>query len=287
MLALNQMRDFNAEPAPAEINPVEEIGRFFHWLVSAVALANYALVLTVLITDRQLPGKPGWPEALLLFTATLATLAALARQLPAQNTLLAALIIATIGTTAHAFGATTAIPFGPFRFTDAAGPRIFSLVSWAMPMLWVVTLLNSRGVARLILRPWRKLRAYGFWLIGLTVALTGLLVAALEPFAGLVKHYWIWEPIRLPITWGGAPITNYLGWLVVALLIMAFAAPALIDKRARPIKRPPDYHPLISWLLALALFATGVALRQMWLPLAYCVALGVVTTVFALRGARW
>lgn len=281
------MRNVNAQPALAELNPVDAIGRWFKWFATLLVLANYALVLAVLITGHRLPGKPGWPEAILLFTATLATLTSLTRQLPVQNALLAAVIIAAIGTTAHVFGAVTAIPFGPFRFTEAAGPRIFNLVSWAIPMIWVLVVLNSRGVARLILRPWRKLRAYGFWLIGLTVLLTVLLAAALEPFAGAVKHYWFWEPTRLPFTWAGAPITSFLGWFVVTLLIMAFAAPPLIDKRPRPVSRPPDYHPLIVWLLALVLFATGTALNQLWLQFAYCLGLGMVTSVFAVRGARW
>ena len=126
-----------------------------------------------------------------------------------------------------------------------------------MPFVWVVAVLNSRGVARLILRPWRKLRAYGFWLIGITVALTVLFDAGLEPFAAGVKRYWLWQPTRIPVTWGSAPVTNFLGWLLTALLILAFATPALIDKRARPGSRPPDYHPLGVWMLAMILFAAG------------------------------
>ena len=287
MLGAHQMSDFNAGPAPAEFNPVNEIGRFFNWFAAALALANYALVFSTLVAPLHLPGKPDWPEATLIVTATFATLVALSRQLPMQNALLAAAIIGGIGTAAHCLTAVVAIPFGPQRFTDAAGPKLFDRVSWAMPMLWVLIVLNSRGVARLILRPWRKLRAYGFWLIGLTVILTTLFVIALEPFAGAIKRYWLWDPTRLPLTWGGAPLTNILGWGVVTALIMAFAAPALIDKRARPAKRTPDFHPLVSWLLALALFATATATHQMWLPFGYCLVLAGVTTTFAWRGARW
>lgn len=281
------MRNLNVQPAPAELNPLDALGRWFKWFVSLLALANYALVLAVLATGIRLPGKPGWPEAILLFTAMLATLTALTRQLPVQNVLLAAVIIAALGTVAHGIGALTGIPFGPIQFTEASGPRLFNLVSWAVPMLWVLLVLNARGVARLILRPWRKLRAYGFWLIGLTVVLTVLLAGAFEPFAGPVKRYWLWEPTRLPVTWVGAPITSFLGWFVVTLLIMAFAAPPLIDKRPRPVSRPPDYHPLIVWLLALVLFATGSAMNQLWLPFAYCVGLGIAAAIFAVRGARW
>jgi len=83
------------------------------------------------------------------------------------------------------------IPFGPFLFGVEAGPQLFKTLPWAMPLIWVVAVLNSRGVVRLILRPWRKLRSYGFWLIGLTAALTMLFDLAFDPFASRVKHYWL------------------------------------------------------------------------------------------------
>jgi putative membrane protein len=281
------MNDSPQRPSSVASNPVDALVRFSKWSASLLALVSYGLVLLVLVGNLRLPGKPGWPDALLVFTATLATLAALACQLPAQNTMLGAVVIALIGSLAHSLGAATAMPFGPFSYTAEAGPRLLNILAWPMPFVWVVAVLNSRGVARLILRPWRKLRTYGFWLIGVTVALTVLFDAGLEPFAAVVKRYWLWQPTRIPVTWGGAPVTNFLGWLLTALLILAFATPALIDKRARPGSRPPDYHPLGVWLLAMILFATGAALRQLWLPVAYCAVTSLVVIVLAVRGARW
>ena len=111
--------------------------------------------------------------------ATASTITALARQLPLQNVLLAAFVIALVGGAVHALGVTMEIPFGPFQFGPDAGPQLFKTLPWAMPFIWVIAVLNSRGVARLILRPWRKIRNYGFWLIGLTAALTMLFDLAL------------------------------------------------------------------------------------------------------------
>ena len=268
-------------------NPVETLARFSKASVLALALVSYALVLVTMATGWQPPGKPGWSEALIVFLAALATVVSLSRQLPMQNVLLASVIIAVVGSVSHCLGAATGIPYGPFTYATDAGPRFLNLLAWPMPLIWIIAVLNSRGVARLILRPWRKLRAYGFWLIGITVVLTVLFDAALEPFASPVKHYWFWQRTRLPLTWGGAPITNFLGWFLTTLLIMAFVTPVLIDKRARPMQRAPDYHPLIAWLLALILFATGAALHQLWLPVGFCVVSGLVVGVFAMRGARW
>lgn len=282
---MNQMASGISLPG---VKPSDQLARVVHWLATGLALASFLVVLLTLLVPLRLPGKPGWPEALLLLAATLTSVVALSRQLPLQNVLLAAGVIALIGGGIHAVGAATDIPFGPFSYTDNTGPRFFNTLAWPMPAVWVVAILNSRGVARLMLRPWRKVRNYGFWLMGITIALAVLFDAALEPFAASVKHYWLWHPTRLPLSWCGAPVTNFLGWFVTALLIMAFASPALIDKRQRrSAHRPPDYHPLVVWLLAVSLFAVGAATRQLWLPVGYCALVGLTVAVFAIRGGRW
>jgi putative membrane protein len=259
-----------------------------HGLASGFAAASFLLVLLTLCVPLRLPGKPGWSEAVLVLTGTLATLVSQTRRLPLQNVMLAAGIIGLMGGAIHAVGAATAIPFGPFSYTDSAGPRVFGTLAWPIPFVWIIVILNSRDVARLILRPWRKLRSYGFWLIGITVALTVLFDLAFEPFAASVKHYWLWHPTRLPLTWFGAPVTNFLGWLVTALLTLAFATPALIDKRQqRSAKRPADYHPLVVWLLAVALLGVGAATHQLWPAVIYCITAGLAVSIFAIRGARW
>ena len=275
-------------PSSASGNPAEQLGKYFHWCASAVTLALFALVLTEQFAHLRLPGRPGWPDALLIFAATVSTLTALARKLPVQNVLLGAAVIALVGGGAHGFGAAMAIPFGPFVYTDRVGLRILDQFAWMMPLLWVVAVLNSRGVARLILRPWRKLRVYGFWLIGITVALTVLFDVGLEPFAAVVKRYWLWQPNRIPVTWGSAPVSNFPGWLLTALLITAFATPALIDKRQqRSTNRPAEFHPLVLWLLAMLLFAVGAAQHQLWAAMIFCIATSILVTIFAVRGARW
>lgn len=271
--------------APA-IKSAPSLNQTALWLCSALALTSYLLVLGNLLGVSAGPGKPGWPEAFLILTTLFATAAALARHLPAQNVVLAAVIIGCIGGGMQGVGAVTAIPFGPFNYTDEAGPRFFGILAWPIPALWIIAILNARGVARLILRPWRKLRNYGFWLIGLTVVLTVLFDVALEPFAARVHHFWLWQQTKLPFSWYGAPAVNFLGWLLTTLLILAFATPAMINKQQRQ-KSAPDYHPLVVWGLMLSLAATGAITRQLWPAAGFCIVTGVATTIFGLRGARW
>jgi uncharacterized membrane protein len=257
-----------------------------HWPLTALVTVCFAAAFAMLWTSATLPDKPEWPNALLISLATASTVVALSRRLPLQNVLWAALIIAVIGGAAHALGEITDMPFGPFVFGPEAGPKLLKTLPWAVPLLWVFAILNSRGVARLILRPWRKTKTYGFWVIGITAALVMLYDFALDPFASRVNHYWLWTPTKFPVGWQGAPLVNFLGWTVVALLILAFVTPMLINKRPKG-KSSPDYHPLGLWLGALLLFAGAAALKGLWPVVAVDAGIGVVTAVFAIRGARW
>jgi uncharacterized membrane protein len=260
-------------------------GKFLAWTcqLSAFLLAAGFLFALASIATKS---DSNWPEALLLLLATISTLAALARHLPLQNIFLAAAIIALIGGIAHIFGAMSGIPFGPFMFGSEIGQKFFHTLPWAMPLLWVVAVLNSRGVARLILRPWRKIRTYGFWLIGLTALFTMLLDCALEPFAAHAKHYWIWTTTGYSLTPQGGPLSNSVGWFIVTLLVLAFATPALINKQLSK-RSAPDFHPLAIWLGAILLFATGTAMHGLWPAVVADAIILAVVTGFALRGARW
>ena len=253
-----------------------------HWLSTFLLAVSFLSTLIAVGTRSD----SNWPEAVLLLLATAGTLVALTRQLPAQNVLFVAGIIALIGGVAHGIGAKSGIPFGPFLFSSEIGWRIFGVLPWAMPLLWIVAVLNSRGVARLVLRPWRKTRAYGFWLIGLTALLTMLFDCALEPFAAHAKHYWIWTAGSISLTPQGAPLANSVGWFLVTVLMLAFATPLLINKQLSK-RSAPDFHPLAVWLGGILIFAIGAAMNGLWLAVAVDAVIGIVSVVFAARGGRW
>jgi uncharacterized membrane protein len=258
----------------------------FHWLLTVVFAAALVLVMVMLFQPLKLPGNPGWPELVLLASGVACTITALAQRLPLQNVLLATFSIAVLGGAVHALGVITGIPFGPFEFGESIGPLVFKTLPWAVPLIWILVVLNARGVARLILRPWRKINAYGFWLIGVTALLTLLFDFALEPFAARVKHYWLWTPTKFPVTWQGTPLSNFLAWAAVSVLISLVIAPALINKQ--PGKRnTPDFHPFAVWLGAILLFGAGCALNGLLSAAVADGILAAVVTVFAIRGGTW
>lgn len=255
-------------------------------LLNVLALAALGLAGAALFPATNLGQYSGTVDAAALLLLTATTLAATALQLPWQNVLLAAFGIAVIGGGAHALGVKTALPFGPFIFGQNAGDKMFDTLPWMLPFLWIVVVLNARGVARLILRPWRKAKSYGYRLVGLTAALVAVFDFAFDPFATRSRHFWIWTTTKLPLTWQGAPLVNFLAWGAVAALMLGFTTPALIRKQPGQ-KSGPDYHPLVVWLGGMALFGTAAALNHVWPVVVADAAIGVVTAGFAIRGARW
>lgn len=257
-----------------------------HRALFGLFLLRFTLVWARLWLPGPLLGNARWPDGLLLVLTAATVIASLTRQLPAQNVMLASVIVALIAGAVQSLGALTAIPFGPYVYTDRFGQQLFYPLPWAVPLVWITVIFASRGVARLALRPWRKTSTYGFRLIGLTTALVVLLDFGLEPFATRVKHYWFWNPTKLKFDWYGAPGVNFFGWAVTTLLILAFVTPCLINKKPMP-QPPPDYAPLLVWLLVNLLFATGAAVHHLWPAFGLICSYSVVVIVFALRGARW
>ena len=258
-----------------------------YWIFTVLLAAAFLLMLaTLLLPSLHLPGNPQELEVTLLLLATATTIFALERQLPMQNVLLVLAVTSFIGGAAHTLGAISGIPFGQFTFTDELGPELFQRLPWAMPLIWVVAVLNSRGVARLILRPWRKTKTYGFWLIGLTVVLTVLFDLALDPFASRIKNYWIWTPVKFPLARQGAPPVNFLSWGIVTLLILAFVTPAFLNKQLSR-RSTQDFHPPCVWLGCILIFGTACGQNKSWSAVAADATIGIVTIIFAVRGARW
>jgi len=245
-----------------------------------------ALLGVALILELLAPGRFSWLDAATIALAAAVSVVALNRQLPLQNVVSAAFITALIGGAAHGFSSQASIPLGPVVFNSHAGPQLFNLVPWTVPLLWVAAIFTARGVGRLILRPWRKVKNYGYWLIACTAVLAVAFDFALEPFAWHARHLWLWQPTKLAVSWQGAPLLNFLGWGFIALFILMFITPSLIRKQPGS-SSAPDYHPLAVWLGALLLFAVGSAGVGLWWAFGVDAGIATVTATLAVRGATW
>jgi uncharacterized membrane protein len=245
-----------------------------------------SLTLVAGVASLFVPARQSAPvDAFLLMLAASASVAILTRQLPLQSVLFAAFITGLIGGAAHGLSARTGLPFGPVSFGEMSGPQLFNCVPWLVPVIWVVAIFSSRGTARLMLRPWRKMKNYGFLLMAVTAGLALAFDFALEPFAR-VKHLWLWQPTKISITWQGATPMCFLGWMFVTLLILAVIMPYLIRKQPGSTSAP-NHAPAALWLGAMILFGINAAQAGLWLEMAVDGILAAAVAFFGWRGAKW
>jgi hypothetical protein len=234
-----------------------------HLSLAAMFLAAVVLAWLNLWISNRFLGTGHWPDGLLLLAAAGTTMASLCRQLPGQNVVFASFLIGLCAGVFAAINGIAGVPFGPLEYQrDNIGHFLWFPLPWAVPVLWVVLLLNARGVARLILRSRRHIANYGFHVIGLTVMLVVLFQLSLQPYATQLEHYWDWKPTKLPSAWYTAPWTDFLSCGVMSLLILLFVTPILINKNPSP--RPPAYHPVLVWELLSFQLLSGAIRQHLW-----------------------
>jgi uncharacterized membrane protein len=202
----------------------------------------------------------GWLDALLLILAVLSTIAGLSPDLPLQNVIVASVLVAALSGLIEMIGVKTGIPFGRFSYTGHAGVPILGILPWPIPLAWVVIVLNSRQVARLILRRWPVLPARGLWTIGLGSLLALAIDTVLEPYASKVRGFWIWRTSPTQLVWHGAPWYHFLAWAVVASLILIVTIPWLVNKRSTG-NSPVNFQPLAMWLIVDILLSAADAVH--------------------------
>lgn len=217
--------------------------------------------------------------------ASVAVLAALATRLPLQNVLAAVLLVVLTAGMVMAVCAFSGTPLGRFEFTRELGPRLLDYVAWPVPFLWLAVVLSSRQTARVILRPWRRVKHYGWWLLGGALVLGLGLSLVLEPFGRDVLGWWKWPPaVAGHANWLGAPVFFPLAATLFLLGLLLIATPWLIAKR--PTGLAPDYGPVFTWLALDAWATLGGLGARLWIPAAVGLVIGTAVAVLAWRGGR-
>ncbi len=141
----------------------------------------------------------------------------------------AGLVAATTmgGLLVEVLGVHTGFPFGRYAYGEALGPRVAG-VPLVIPLAWTWMAWPAWLAAGVVAR--RALPR---------IALAGLGLAAWDLFLDpqmVAEGYWHWtDPHPALPGVPGVPVTNYLGWLGVATLMMAAlarTAPGPVDRRA-------------------------------------------------------
>jgi hypothetical protein len=109
------------------------------------------------------PLESSWIVALAAGVIAIIMLLQLARSLPGQNILMiAASLLAAEGALEYFLA--------KYAQIEVRGPMWCYLAGSAL--LWLAVVLSARRVAQFILRPWRRERVYGLWLLGMSAVFT-------------------------------------------------------------------------------------------------------------------
>ncbi len=257
------------------------------WVVLLIA---FGFSVALLAMSKQL--SPGWKslEGVFVLFAGLMGLWIMARRLPMQNVVAAGLIIMGLSALAVAtfayYGTSKETGVG---FHDSFGPSLLNsnnkrLLPWLVPFLVLALCINSRETTRMLLRPWRREKNYGWWLLSVSAVLVVLASLTVEPFAMHVAKWWRWSGEISPSSWEGIPWTALIVWYVLALAVLWFAGPWFVVKRPLPVI--PDLSPVCVWLLLLLYFTIGNALHSLWLAVGAGVVVSAVVGLLAFRGWR-
>lgn len=191
------------------------------------------LTLLVQISYPLLGGRAlVWATLATVVLFCAASLSHVALTLGARAALLLLLVAGGLGLLAEAVGTATGVPFGPYSYTGTLGWELLDVpvvipLAWTM-MAWPALLLGRRLAGRLVAALPRR-RQGGRVEVSLRATTTALLggfaLAAwdlyLDPQMTAAGH-WVFDTPEpgLPGV-PGIPLTNYGGWLLVAVVMVA------------------------------------------------------------------
>jgi putative membrane protein len=174
------------------------------------------------------------------------------------------------GLLAEAVGVRTGVPFGDYRYSASLGPQLLD-VPVVVPLAWTMMAYPMFVAARRLSRRWAPLiGAVG--LAGWDVFLDPQMVA---------DRRWTWtdpSPSLPGIT--DVPVTNYVGWLAVSVVLMGLLSLTL------PRQRASERSETVPALLLFWTYAGSIVGNAFWfgsgsVALAGGIAMGVVVVPYA------
>ncbi len=181
-------------------------------------------------------------------------------------------ISAGLGWAVEAVGTRTGWPFGAYDYTATLGWQVVG-VPLVVPAAWAMMaypcLLAAQRLTRSLL---------GTALVG------GWLLASWDLFLDpqmVAEGHWVWSsPTPALPNVPGIPVTNYLGWLLTSVAMMALLG--LLPRRSGADGVPTT---LLAWTYAGSVLANLVFLQRPWVALWGGLAMGLVIVPWVL--ALW
>ena len=240
--------------------------------------AIWGLLAVLVLAEICYPLVSGETRArIVVATVVLGYVASVAHAALMQGKRVAAALVAVTaggGFAVEALGVATGVPFGEYAYGDALGAKLLDVpivipLAWTW-MAWPAWLASGRLAVPYAAR----------------VTIAGLGLAAWDLFLDpqmVDQGYWRWtrpEPALPDVP--GIPLSNYLGWLVVAIALMALLG-ALGGRAAREPGGDAPMLALYLWTYASSVLAHAVFLDLPASAVWGGLAMGAVAVPLAVR----
>lgn len=176
-------------------------------------------------------------------------------------------VTAAYGLLVEAIGVRTGVPFGDYAYTDSLGWQLLG-VPLVIPLAWTMMAYPALIAARRLTRRWVPIVG------GLALASWDLF---LDPQMVAAQH-WSWLDASTTIPGiPGIPVSNFVGWLVVSVILMALLGRALPDQAA------DDRLPaaLYLWTYASQVLGNAVFFDRPYVALVGGMGMGLVALPYA------
>jgi putative membrane protein len=174
-----------------------------------------------------------------------------------------------VGGAMEAVGVATGFPFGAYSYNSTLGPTLIGVPIIVM-MAWAMMAYPALLAAQRISRTRAGVVVFGAWIL-----------AAWDLFLDpqmVSEGHWTWSSPDpgLPGV-PGIPLTNYVGWVITALIIMALLA-------RLPVRKPVgDGVPtlMLAWVYFSNVLANAVFFGRPWVALWGGIIMGAVVIPWA------
>lgn len=178
-------------------------------------------------------------------------------------TALFVLVTTGTGLLAESLGTSTGLPFGQYDYADSLGWKLLS-VPVVIPLAWAMMAYPCLLVGQRLTRSRLGAAAVG----GLALAAWDLFLDPQMVEAG----HWTWRDVQLALPGApGIPVSNYLGWLLVAVLMVGVLQ--LLPRRDADDRVPAA---LFLWTYVSSVLANAVFFGRPAVALLGGVGMGVV-----------
>jgi putative membrane protein len=216
----------------------------------------WVLLVALVLAQMCYPLSGGGVRAgLTIVTVVLGYLLSVWHALLTRGTRTAAALVATAtvgGFAVEAVGVATGFPFGTYDYSGQLGPKLLG-VPLIIPLAWTWMAWPAWLAA---------LRQAGSRAARILLAAVGL--AAWDLFLDpqmVAEGYWTWrDPTPALSGVPGVPISNYLGWLGFAVLLMAALSRAAGPPALTPVAQDRPLLALWFWTYASSVLAHAVFL---------------------------